>query len=75
MFVVSGLLTLQSQVSKKIAKVHEASNKEISKAKQEDSLLKLVTAFESLSPQLSSLKRDFQDLKQKNVNSRNEGNI
>ena len=74
MFVVSSLLTLQSQVSKKIAKVHEASNKKISKAKQEDSVLKLVTAFESLSPQLSSLK-DFQDLKQKNLNSRNETNI
>ena len=72
MFVVSSLLTLQSQVSKKIAKVHEASN---SKAKQEDSFLKLVTAFESLSPQLSSLKQDFQDLKQKNVNSRNETNV
>ena len=38
-------LTLQSQVSKKNANVNEASSKENSKAKQDDS--KLVTAVKS----------------------------
>ena len=51
--------TLQSQGSKKIAKVHEASSKENPKAKPDDSVSKLVAAVESLSSQLSSLKQDF----------------
>ena len=63
--------TLQSRASKKIVKVHEVSSKANSKAKQDDSVSKLVTAIESLSSQLASLKQDFQDLKQKNLNSRN----
>ena len=35
---------MQSQASKEIAKVHEASSNENSKAKQDDSVSKLVTA-------------------------------
>ena len=44
-----------------------------SNAKQDDSVSKSVTAVESLSSQLTSLKQDFQNLKKKNVNSRNRG--
>ena len=46
--------TLSLQASKKIAKVDEASSKENFKAKQDYSVLKLVTAVQSLSYQLTS---------------------
>ena len=65
--------TLQSQTSMKIAEVHEVSSKQNSKTKQDDSVSKLVAAVESLSSRLTSSKQDFQDLKQRNVNSRNRG--
>ena len=57
---------LQSRTSKKISKVHEASS-----SSKENSVSKLVTAIESLSFQLTSLKQYFQNLKEINVNSRN----
>ena len=63
--------TLQSQASKKIAKVHESSGKETSKDEEDHSVSKLVTTIESLSSQLALSKQDFQDLKHRNVNSRN----
>lgn len=47
-------------------KLHEAGTKENSTNKQHESVLKLVTAVE-----LTSLKQDFQYLKQKNKNSGN----
>ena len=65
--------TLQYQTSMKIAKVHEASSKENSKNKQDDFVSKLVTAVESLSSQLTSLRQNFEGLKQRNKNSRNRG--
>ena len=54
-------------------KVNEASSKENSKAKQDDSVSKPVTAVESLSFQVTLLQLDFQDLKQGNINRRNGG--
>ena len=49
----------------RLQRYNDTSNKENSKGKQDDPVSKLVTAVESLSSQLTSLKQDFQDLKQR----------
>ena len=67
------MLQAVAQTPKKVVTVHETnSRQEVAKPKQhDDSIPKLVSAVDMLTSKLTSLQEDFDNMKQKNVKSRN----
>ena len=67
------MLQAAVQTPKKVVRVHETnSRQEEAKSKQhDDSISKLDSAADVLTSKLSSLQQDFDNMKQKNVKSRN----
>ena len=67
------MLQAAAQTPEKVVNVHETnSRQEKAKSKQYDgSISKLVSAVDVLTSKLTSLQKDFDNMKQKNVKSRN----
>ena len=67
------MLQAAAQTPKKVVRVHETnSRQEEAKSKQhDDSISKLVSAVDVLTSKVTSLQQDFDNMKQKNVKSRN----
>ena len=67
------MLQAAAQTPKKVVRIHETnSTQEEAKSKQhDDSISKLVSAVDVLTSKFTSLQQDIDNMKQKNVKSRN----
>ena len=67
------MLQAVAQTPKKVVRVHETNSRlEVAKSEQhDDSIPKLVSAVDVLTSKLTSLQQDYDNMKQKNVKSRN----